>query len=95
MTKIKTYRIAGPGSYTTGGFTFTATDFKKINKASITIENDTAGYYHITWTIEGNTITIVVSTISANTTTGAISASEVDVGTNLSGLYFEIVVEGV
>jgi len=95
MAKVKVYRTSGPSSYSTGGFTFDATDFKKVNRALVGIENDSAGNYHVEWSVSGNTITIKVSTISADTSTGAISATEVSDGTDLSSLYFDIVVEGV
>lgn len=89
----KMYRVAGPSSYTTGGFTVSLTDFKTVNKAVVVGEN-LDGNMVIQYSVSGNTLKIKVFTLSYSTASG-ITATEVSAGTDLSAYYFNIVAEGL
>ncbi len=90
---IKTYRVAGTASYTSGGFEITLSDFKKVNRAVVVGEN-LDGNMVIKYSVTDNKVKIQVFTISANTSTGEISATEVSARNDLSSYYFNIVAEG-
>lgn len=90
---IKTYRMAGPASYTTGGFEVTLSDFKKVDRAVVVGEN-LDGNQVITYAVSGNKVTIKVYTLSYSTASG-ITATEVSAGTDLSSKFFNIVAEGL
>lgn len=80
--------FSGPASYSTGGFTVAL----PINPSYVvvTLVNGNNAY-RISYTVSGNTLTIQVFELSADTTTGAISASEVAAGTDLSALTFNVI----
>ena len=94
-TGLKVYAgsVTGPSSYTAGGFTVTITGIRTIHEAVVSLRNN-PGNKVIEYSWSGNTLTIVIKTISADTTTGAISATEDADGTDESGLTFDIVVVG-
>ena len=87
----KMYKTVGPASYTTGGFTFNATDFKKVNGA---IPVADSGYKAEIASISGNTITIKVLEYNYPATAAGV-ATEVASGTDLSGVTFYIIVDGL
>ena len=93
--KLKVYAgsFSGPSSYTTGGFNITIAGLEKIHNAVVALKNN-PGNKLITYTISGNTITVKIYTISADTNTGAISATEDADGTDESSLLFEIIAVG-
>lgn len=82
--KIVITRTAGPASYATGGFTFTVGDLGSINSGFVIGAN---GYTaDIDWAnSSGNTLKIKAYT-------GA--GTEVTAGTDLSSVYFTVVVVG-
>lgn len=85
--------INGPSSYPTGGFAETIGEFAELKNVSVEI-NDPNNKV-VKWTFAGNVVTIVVKEISADTTTGAISSTEVANATDLSALEFVITAEGI
>ena len=91
--KLYSAEISGPTSYTTGGFTVTASGISKIHNAAVVLKNN-PGNKLIRFSISGNSITIQIFTIAADTTTGAISATEDAAGTDESSLLFEIILVG-
>ena len=88
---LKIYKTAGPASYATGGFTFNATDFKKVTNA---VPSGTGGYKAEIASISGNTITIKVLDYNYPATAAGV-ATEVASATDLSGVTFYLVVEGL
>jgi len=84
--------VTGPTSYSTGGFTVSTT-LDTIEFAIVVLRNN-PGNKVIQYRFSGNTITIQIFTISASTTTGAISATEDAAGTNESSLIFDIIAVG-
>lgn len=91
--KVYTGSFNGPTSYATGGFTVTLSGISKIHQAIVALKNN-PGNKLITYSITGNTITIQIYTITADTTTGAISATEDAAGTDESALQFELMAVG-
>ena len=93
--KLKVYsaEVTGPTSYATGGFQITINEFERIHNAVVALKNN-PGNKLITYSISGNTITVQIFTITADTTTGAISATEDAAGTDESGLLFEVIAVG-
>jgi len=65
----------------------------KVTWAQVTLRNKPTGNEIIEYTWSGSTIKITFSTISANTSTGAISKTEVADNTDLSGLILDILAE--
>ena len=90
---IAKYSVSGPASYSAGGFTVTIDEVKNIEFALVQLRQQNNAY-RISYSFSDNTVTIQVFEISADTTTGAISATEVAAGTDLSGLNFDIIVVG-
>ncbi len=87
----KMYKTVGPASYAAGGFTFNATDFKKVDNA---VPSGSGGYKAEIAGISGNTITVkVLDYTYAATATGP--AAEVAAATDLSAVTFYINVEGI
>ncbi len=86
--KVYVGTTTGPTSYTTGGFSVTLPI--RPTYALVALTNDNTAY-KISYSVSGNTITITVYQLSADTTTGAISAAEVAAGTDLSALTFMII----
>jgi len=84
--------VTGPSSYTTGGFTVT-TDLDTVEFAVVVLRNN-PGNKVVRYSFSGKNITIQVFTISASTTTGAISAAEDAAGTDESSLIFDIIAVG-
>jgi len=91
--KIFSGVVAGPSSYTAGGFNIVVAGLSKIHNAVVVLKNN-PGNKLITYTISGNTITVKIYTISADTNTGAISATEDADGTDESSLLFEVIAIG-
>ncbi len=92
VLKIYTTQVAGPASFS-APFTV-STPFNSVAFASVEIVNN-PGNKLVTWSISGNNINITFYTISANTSTGAISATEDAAGTNESGLTLNITAIGI
>jgi len=90
---VVTRSVSGPSSYTSGGFVVTISELTKIKDCIVQLRNQDNDK-RIKYSFSGNTVTIQVFTIVADTSTGAISASEVTDGTDLSGLTFDIIVVG-
>ncbi len=91
--KVYSGETSGPTSYTTGGFNITISGLSKIHNAAVVLKNN-PGNKLITYSISGNVITVKIFTIAANTTTGAISATEDGAGTDESSLLFEVIAIG-
>ena len=88
---IKIYKTTGPASYASGGFTYNATDFKKVTGAVVC---GGSGYKAEIASISGNTITIKVLDYNYPATAAG-TATEISAGVDLSGVTFYIVVEGL
>jgi len=87
--------VTGPESYdATNGYTVTVAELTKIAYVLPAIETDGTSLFLVKGTASGNEVTLRFYTISANTTSGAITVSEVGDGTDLSGLTFPLVVYG-
>jgi len=86
-------RVTGPSSYSSGGFSVD-TKLENIDVCVVTLRNN-PGNYLIEWSVSGGTITIKVNTISADTSTGEISKTEVAAGTDLSSYIFDIIAYGI
>jgi len=87
--QLRLYRVTGPTSYPTGGFTVTIRGIKEIAGALVI---PTGGYKaSISWT--GNTLTVVAQYYDY-AATAAGTAIEVPAGTDLSGVNFDIIVIG-
>jgi len=80
---------SGPASYTTGGFTVTLGDLMEIEEVVVQLR-DQDNAKRIKYSESGNQVTIQIFTISADTTSGAISAGEDAAATDESGLTFDI-----
>ena len=91
--KIAVTETAGPTSYATGGFTVTLDGISNISFASVVITNN-PGNKLATWSVSGNTVTIKVYTIAADTSSGAISATEDAAATDESSLTFAVFAVG-
>lgn len=87
--KIAVTETAGPTSYTTGGFSITLDGISNIFFASVAITNN-PGNKLATWSVSGNTVTVKVYTVTADTSSGAISATEDAAGTDESSLTFAV-----
>jgi hypothetical protein len=85
--------VNGPASYTAGGFTVEFPHLTTIFSAVAAIADDNTPY-KVGVSFNGNTVTIKVYQLSADTTTGAITATEVPDGTDLSGLVFGVLAIG-
>jgi hypothetical protein len=92
VLKIFTNQVAGPTSFS-APFSV-STPFNSVVFASVEIVNN-PGNKLVTWTISGNSINITFYTIAANTTSGAISATQDAAGTNESGLTLNIIAVGI
>ena len=93
-----TYRIYatyvnGPSSYQTGGFEVEFPHLVQIISAVGAIVDDNTAY-KVGVSVNGNKVIVKVYELKADTSTGAISASEVAAGTDLSNLTFGILAIG-
>ena len=119
--KVVTKKVAGPDSYTTGGFEVTVGEVEVVEGATVSCDNN--GYIAEIAGISGNKVTVrvrkavnITGTVTAThaacaatsaayaTATNLLSdsgslvtevAPEVDAGTDLSGVTFYIVAQGV
>lgn len=92
----KVYRdtVSGPAAYDPAtGFVITVPHFRRVTWARVDIANN-PGNKLVTWTVSGNQIVVRFYTVSANTTTGAISAAEDAAGTDESALQLVVEAEG-
>jgi hypothetical protein len=80
--KIAVVSVAGPSSYTTGGFTVRVSDVNRIN--AVIWAFITGGYKIGGLTISGNAVTVVVHNYNYPATAAG-PATEVTAGTDLSG----------
>jgi len=83
---------SGPSSYSSGGFVVTFGELERIEDAIAVIVDDNTPY-KLGVSVSGNEVTITVYELSANTETGAISASELTSG-DLSGVTFKVIAFG-
>ena len=91
--KVVATSVNGPASYQTGGFTVAIPELNQILYASVVLQNN-RGDMVVTYSISGNQITIQVWVQSADTTTGAISVTELAAGQDLSTRVFQIIAIG-
>jgi len=84
---------SGPSSYSSGGFTVTLGDLMEIEEVLVQLRNQDNAK-RIKYSPSGNQVTIQIYTISADTSTGAISATEDADGTDESDLTFDIFAVG-
>jgi len=92
--KIAFKSVNGPTSYSAGGFTVTIDGLREIVHAIVELRQR-GNNYRIDYSWSGNTVTIKVYVIAADTSSGDISATEVADGTDLSGLTFDIIAIGI
>ena len=89
--------VAGPASYTTGGFNVVIDELSKIHVLAVSVRTNlkVSNYVHVVdYSYTGNVVTFTVYRIDV--TAAAPSAwAEVPAGTDLSGLVLEILAIGV
>ena len=90
-------QVSGPSSYPSGGFTVTIpelTNIKEVavipNPSQILEADDTV--YSISWTVSGNSVTIVIKTLNV-TASSPVSWTELG-AVDLSGVTFTIIATG-
>jgi len=91
--------VAGPTSYPTGGFTVTIGELDRIQHCRVVARTEellkaTDINYSVEYSWSGNVITIAVYVQTVTNAAGAATWGEIAAGTNLSGVTFEIRVEG-
>ena len=94
--KIVQKIVTGPSSYSSGGFTETIGELKRIDAVQISIRTNlkTDNYvYVVDYSISGNTITFTVYRIDVTASSPA-SWSEVPDGTDISSLTIEVIAIG-
>ena len=90
--KISVVTVAGPASYTSGGFTVTVPDLERVH--AVLFAFVTGGYKIGGLSISGNTIRVIVHYYNYPATTAGTSV-EVPAGTDLSGQTVTLIVVGV
>jgi len=89
--------VSGPSTYPTGGFTVTIPELTNIKEAAVIpnpsqlLEADDT-VYSISWTVSGNSVTIVVKTLNV-TATSPVSWTELS-AVDLSSVTFTVIVTG-
>jgi hypothetical protein len=95
--KVVQMTVAGPTSYTTGGFTVVVPELEKIHALVVSVRTNLKvdNYvYAADYSYTGNRVTFTVYRIDVTASAPA-SWSEVPAGTDISGLVIEIVAIGV
>ena len=91
--KVAARTVNGPSSYSAGGFNVEFPELSTIVHAIVQLRNN-PGNKLVQVNVTDNTVNIKIFTISADTTTGAISATEDADGTDESGLVFDVIAIG-
>jgi len=91
--------VAGPTSYPAGGFTVTIGELDRIQYCRVVARTEellkaTDINYSVEYSWSGNVVTIAVYVQTVTNAAGAATWGEIAAGTNLSGITFEIRVEG-
>lgn len=93
---IAVMSVAGPTSYTTGGFSVIFDDISDLSNFAVRVttnpsqlleEDNTV--YSVSYTVDGNSVNIVIKTLDV-TAAAPVSWTEISAGTDLSSVTFVI-----